>query len=122
MLINWDALPSGPGMRAGAERKAIAAERLSAVRVVTMANAHFDGRTHHHEHEQLFILLKGEARLQIGEETVTAKPGDMVFFPSGVRHGLIGVGPEGAEYYEIFAPARTDQLPGWIGPSIINYD
>ncbi|NQW11100.1 MAG: cupin domain-containing protein [Alphaproteobacteria bacterium] len=122
MLIDWDILPGAPGMRAGAERKAIAAERLSAVRVVTAPDAQFDGRTHHHEHEQLFILLKGEARLTVGGETITAKPGDMVFFPSGVSHGLAGVGPEGAEYYEIFAPARTDQLPGWIGPSIINYD
>jgi len=32
------------------------------------------------------------------------------------------VGSEGAVYYEIFAPARTDQLPGWVGKSILRFD
>lgn len=122
MLIDWDGIPAAPGMRAGAVRKAMCAERMSAVRVTTDASAKFDGRLHHHEHEQILIMLKGEIHLKVGEEEITARPGDMVFFPPGVWHGAVGVGPDGAEYYEIFSPARTDQLPGWVGPSILRYD
>lgn len=122
MLIDWNALPEMGGMRAGATRRAIAGEKISAVRVTTKPEAVFDGRLHHHEHEQLLVMLKGEAHLQVGDKKIVARPGDMIFFPSMVPHGLVGVGPEGSEYYEIFAPARTDQLPGWVGPSIIRYD
>ncbi len=51
-----------------------------------------------------------------------ANPGDLIFFPAGSRHAAIGVGPEGAVYYEIFAPARPDQLPGWVGSSVLRFD
>lgn len=122
MLIDWEKLPAEQNLRPGFMRRAIAAERISAVRVVADATTTFDGRLHHHEHEQLLVMLKGEMHLQVGEEKITAHPGDMVFFPPHVNHGAIGVGPAGAEYYEIFTPSRTDQLPGWIGPSIMQYD
>jgi len=122
MLIDWDKLPKVQALRVGATRAAICGQKLSAVRVVAEPSAAFDGRLHHHEHEQLLVMLKGEIHLRVGDKDVVARPGDMVFFPPGVNHGATGVGPQGAEYYEIFSPARTDQLPGWIGPSIMIYD
>ena len=39
-----------------------------------------------------------------------------------LRHAAVGVGKEGAVYYELFAPARPDQLPGWVGSSILRFD
>jgi quercetin dioxygenase-like cupin family protein len=121
MRIDWNGLPSAPGMRAGSERKAICGEKMSAVRVTTTADAKFDGRMHSHDNEQMLIMISGSVSLSIDGRVFEALPGDLVFFPPGSKHGAVAVGKEGAVYYELFAPARTDQLPGWVGPSILQY-
>ncbi|WP_211262145.1 cupin domain-containing protein [Nitriliruptor alkaliphilus] len=122
MRIDWHAIPGGPGMRQGSSRRAIAAERLSAVRVETTPDAVFDGKLHRHDNEQLLVMIDGSVHLQIDDEDLWVKAGDLVVFPPGSWHGAIGVGPDGAEYYEIFSPPRLDQLPGWVGPSALEFD
>lgn len=122
MLINWNKLPKVQGMRAGTSRSAICAEKISAVFVETAPDADFDGKTHWHDNEQLLVMVSGMIRLRIDDKEIEAHSGDMVFFPPGSSHAAVGVGSEGAVYYEIFAPARPDQLPGWIGPSILRFD
>jgi quercetin dioxygenase-like cupin family protein len=69
----------------------------------------------------MLVMISGRVTLRIEDNEFDAVPGDLVFFPPGKRHAAVGVGPEGAVYYELFAPARTDQLPGWIGRSILVY-
>ncbi|WP_296763458.1 cupin domain-containing protein [Sediminimonas sp.] len=122
MLIDWSKLPTVSGMRAGSARAGICGEKISAVRVETSPEAEFDGKTHWHDNEQLLIMVSGMVRLVIDEKKIEANEGDLVFFPAGSRHAAIGTGPEGCVYYEIFAPARPDQLPGWVGPSVLKYD
>lgn len=122
MLIDWTALPTVGGMRAGSDRQGICGDKISAVRVVTDAGAQFDGKTHWHENEQLLVMVEGMVKLTIDGREMEAHPGDLVFFPAGSRHAAIGVGPDGAVYYEIFAPARPDQLPGWVGSSVLRFD
>ena len=122
MIIDWYALPSIAGMRAGSTRAGICGEKISAVRVETASDAKFDGKTHWHNNEQLLIMVSGTVRLLIDGKEVEAGEGDLVFFPAGSRHAAIGTGPEGCVYYEIFAPARPDQLPGWVGPSVLRFD
>ena len=122
MRIDWNEIPFAPGMRAGSKRQGICGDKISAVRVVTAADAVFDGKTHWHDNEQLLVMISGLVRLVVDGREFEAHPGDLVFFPPGSRHAAIGVGPEGAVYYEMFAPARTDQLPGWVGKSILRFD
>lgn len=122
MLINWKDIAFAPGMRAGSERQGICGDKISAVRVVTTPDAVFDGKTHWHDNEQILVMLSGMVQLVVDGREFEARPGDLVFFPAGSRHAAIGVGPEGAVYYEIFAPARPDQLPGWVGKSILRFD
>jgi len=121
MKIEWAEFPVAKGMRAGSTRRAIAAEMMSAVRVETSADAQFDRKLHHHPHEQLLIMIDGAVELQVGDDTFWAFHGDLVFFPPGILHGAISVGNEGSLYYEIFSPPRLDQLPGFIGPSALEY-
>lgn len=122
MLIDWDRLPREAGMRAGSTRSAICGDKISAVKVSTEPDAMFDGRTHWHENEQLLIMVRGEVSLVIDEKQFECKAGDLVFFPAGSRHAAVAVGAEGCVYYEIFAPARPDQLPGWVGSSVLRFD
>ncbi|WP_266064871.1 cupin domain-containing protein [Brucella intermedia] len=122
MLIEWDNLPEVGGMRAGSKRRGICGDLMSAVRVVTDPGAQFDGKTHWHDNEQILVMVSGVVTLTIDGKVFDAQPGDLVFFPAGSRHAAIGVGPEGCVYYELFAPARPDQLPGYIGKSVLNFD
>jgi quercetin dioxygenase-like cupin family protein len=121
MRIDWAAIPVAAGMRPGSTRQAIAAERLSAVKVTTSRDANFDGRMHRHDNEQLLIMIAGRVRLTVDGSSFWAEPGDLVVFPPGSWHAAVEVGPEGAEYFEVFSPPRLDQLPGWVGPSALEF-
>jgi quercetin dioxygenase-like cupin family protein len=122
MKIDWSKLPRIAGMRSGSSRAAICGNLISAVRVETAADCEFDGRTHWHDNEQLLVMVSGEATVRIEGVDHVVAPGDLLFFPAGSRHAAVGVGPEGCTYYEIFAPARPDQLPGWVGKGVLRFD
>lgn len=51
-------------------------------------------RLHRHEYEEVFVLHQGAAVYQIGDTTLTAGAGDIVFVPAGVPHGFENVGEE----------------------------
>lgn len=122
MKIDWDTIPTVGGMRRGSDRKGVCGDLMSAVRVTTAPGTQFDGKTHWHDNEQMLIMVSGTCTLKIDDMIVECAPGDLVFFPPGSRHAAVGVGPEGCVYYELFAPARPDQLPGWIGRSVLRFD
>ncbi|HEX5934202.1 MAG TPA: cupin domain-containing protein [Pseudorhizobium sp.] len=122
MLIDWDNLPEVAGIRPGSGRKGICADKISAVRITTAPDVVFDGKTHWHDNEQILVMVSGMCRLTVDDNVFEAKAGDLVFFPAGSRHCAIGTGPEGCVYYEIFAPARPDQLPGWVGSPVLRFD
>jgi len=122
MQIDWEKIPEVAGMRAGSARKGICGDKISAVRVETASDAVFDGKTHWHDNEQILVMISGKCQLIVDDKEFDAVPGDLVFFPAGSRHAAIGVGPEGCVYYELFAPARPDQLPGWVGNSVLRFD
>ena len=112
MKIDWTSLPETEGMRKGATRKAVSADKLSAVLVETSPDADFDGKLHWHENEQMLVMLKGEATLKVDDEIICAEKGDMVFFPSGSKHGLIGCGSEGLYILQNFLPTQSRLFAG----------
>ncbi len=122
MKIDWDKLPTSGGMRSGSTRKAICGDKMSAVLVTTTPDAVFDRKTHWHDNEQMLIMISGLVTLVVDDKEFDVHPGEAVFFPAGSRHAAVGVGPEGAVYYELFSPGRTDQLPGWLGSTILRFD
>lgn len=119
MRIDFTSIPVAPGMRPGSTRQAIAGSMVSAVRVVTAKDAIFDGSLHRHVNEQVVIVVSGSVTIACDDERYVLEAGEMAFFPSGSKHGAVGIGSEGAVYYEVFAPARLDQLPGYLGPSAL---
>jgi quercetin dioxygenase-like cupin family protein len=122
MRVDWDTIPVLGGMRPGATRQGIAGPLMSAVRVVTAPGASFaDSALHTHDHEQYLVMVAGALQIECAGEQYWVGPGDLAVFAPGTVHGAIGVGAEGAEYFEIFSPARYDQLPGYVGPSPLSY-
>jgi quercetin dioxygenase-like cupin family protein len=121
MIIDWDAVSESPGMRAGAARRSVAGERSSVTHIITAPTAEFDGRAHRHEHEQWLVMLEGELELLDDGDRYWVGPGDVVIFRRNTLHGAVGVGEAGARYLEIFAPARVDQLPGYVGRAVLEW-
>ena len=122
MKIDWSKLPDVLGHREGCSRKAVCGEKMSAVRVKTAPGAEIMHQPHWHENEQFIVVIQGSMTVTAEGQERICEAGDMVFFPPGSLHGVIAVGDEGAEYYEIFAPARKDHLPGWIGETNIRFE
>lgn len=121
MLIDWSRIPAADGVRPGLTRKTVCGEKMSAMKVVVAGDTHFDGKLHHHPHEQMLVMLSGGLSVQIDDTLIHAEAGDLVFFPSDSRHAVIGAAAQGACYYEVSAPARIDQLPGWVAASALRY-
>ena len=93
----------------GIERQMIWGERLMVCRlrfapqVVTAV--------HSHPHEQITLVERGRALFTIGDEQRVASAGDVLHFPSGIRHGATMLDDE-VVLLDIFTPLRDDFLPG----------
>jgi quercetin dioxygenase-like cupin family protein len=64
-------------------------------------------REHHHEHEQLGMVIRGTMTFRIGDETRELGRGETWTIPSNVPHEATA-GPEGAVVIDVFAPVRED--------------
>jgi len=62
---------------------------------------------HHHEHEQLGMVIRGTITFRIGDETRELGPGETWTIPSNVPHEATA-GPEGTVLIDVFAPVRED--------------
>lgn len=60
-----------------------------------------DRYMHTHEAEEAVFVLEGKVRYKIGEEAVTAGPGETLFFPAGVEHGPLEFLADRLEYLVI---------------------
>jgi mannose-6-phosphate isomerase-like protein (cupin superfamily) len=70
----------------------------------------------HHEQEEVYVILRGSARLKLDDEIVELGAWDAVRIPPGVWRGLEG-GPEGAELLAFGAPNTenrdAEMRQGW---------
>lgn len=53
----------------------------------------------HFDQDELFYIIDGEYRFQIGDETLLAKPGDTLFCPRNVPHTWIQLSDKGKLVY-----------------------
>ena len=92
----------------GIERQMIWGDRLMVCRlrfapgVVTAV--------HSHPHEQITIVERGTVVFTIDGRQRAATAGDVLHFPSGVRHGAT-MRDEEVVLIDIFSPIREDFLP-----------
>lgn len=82
----------------------------------------------HHGEDEIFHVLSGEIRFEVGGRTVIGRAGDVICAPKGVPHGYRVVSPEGARYMTVTLggfeamvrsasrPAAADGLPPMVEP------
>jgi (S)-ureidoglycine aminohydrolase len=54
---------------------------------------------HNHIQEEIILLSKGKAQMQVGSKFYPFAPGDLVFLNTGVLHALKNTGSEPCEYF-----------------------
>ena len=62
---------------------------------------------HTHPHEQMGMLLEGEAEFTIGGETKLVKPGEAYLVPSNVKHKVVTF-DKPVLALDIFSPPREE--------------
>ena len=92
----------------GIERQMIWGERLMVCRL--RLAPHVVTAVHSHPHEQITIVEKGRVRFVVDGHERIATGGDVLHFPSGIRHGATMLDDE-VVLIDIFTPLREDFLP-----------
>jgi quercetin dioxygenase-like cupin family protein len=64
---------------------------------------------HHHDEQQIAIVLSGELEFTVGGETRVMHAGDCVVIPPNVEHGGFA-GPQGCQALDVFTPPRAGIL------------
>jgi len=100
-LSEVDVLAIWPGVVA----RAVEGDRLTLAVVDLEPDA--DVEEHHHENEQLGLVVKGEMHFTIGGAKRTLHAGEAYVIPSNVPHSA-QAGSAGATVIDVFAPVRAD--------------
>jgi mannose-6-phosphate isomerase-like protein (cupin superfamily) len=64
---------------------------------------------HHHDFAEAFYVLDGELTFQLGNDLVTAGPGELIFAPGGAHHTFANLGNAPATYMLICTPAGFER-------------
>jgi quercetin dioxygenase-like cupin family protein len=64
----------------------------------------------HTREDETFYVLEGEIEFLLGEELVTAGPGDFVNIPRGLVHRFLNAGTETARLILTFTPAGIEKF------------
>ena len=75
----------------------------------------------HPDAEQAILVVDGSMEWLIGGEVVQLEAGSVAVVPRGVEHCGHTTGAS-ARFYEVFAPARIENLVGFLGRSLLPPD
>jgi mannose-6-phosphate isomerase-like protein (cupin superfamily) len=59
----------------------------------------------HPEAEESYYILNGEARIKVGDEESTIRPGQIVLISSGMPHKISNIGDDNLEFLATCVPA-----------------
>ncbi len=92
-------------IRAGMKARVLNGERATLAVIDIEPNG--VAEEHHHENEQLGLIVAGVLTLRIAGETRDLHPGDTYAIPANVPHDA-KAGPSGATVVDVFIPVRAD--------------
>ena len=104
--LDWSAIPV-ESVADGITRQMVTGDRLMVCRLTLAART--VTMVHSHVHEQITIVERGRADFFVEGQKRTAKPGDVLVFPSGIQHGATMLDEE-VVLIDIFSPPREDFL------------
>jgi quercetin dioxygenase-like cupin family protein len=78
-----------------------------------------EAHRHHHEREyQAMYVLKGEARVSLGDAApVDCGPGTVVRIPPGLDHHVVNMGDEPLELMLVYSPPLAPRDDTEVGPA-----
>lgn len=96
------------------EIRELLSSRNSCIRNQSLAEARVfpGGRTILHAHpktEEIYYILQGTGRMQVGNETSTVGPGDAIAIPPGSPHTIQNTGEETLVFLCCCAPEYTHE-------------
>jgi unsaturated pyranuronate lyase len=100
----WNGVPA-ERIGNGIDRQMIVGEKLMMCRLTLQPNV--DTPVHSHPHEQMTIIERGRVRFTIDDAAHIAVAGDVLHFPSNVRHGATMLDEE-VVLIDIFTPIREE--------------
>jgi quercetin dioxygenase-like cupin family protein len=92
-------------IRAGMKARVVNGERAALAVIDIEPNG--VAEEHHHENEQLGLVISGVMTMRIAGDARELHPGDTYSIPSNVPHDA-KAGPEGATVIDVFIPVRAD--------------
>jgi len=102
-------------MQARFARSALEGETLG-LSLITLAPGFRPPFGHKHEsQEEVYLVLRGSARIKVGDEVVEVSEGDAIRFDKDTMRAVEG-GPDGVEYVAFGAgedPRDAEVVPGW---------
>jgi quercetin dioxygenase-like cupin family protein len=104
--MNWDSIPI-ERVSEGIKRQTVTGERLMMCRL--QMSPHTVTPVHSHPHEQMTIIERGRVRFDVDGAERIASAGDILHFPSNMRHGATML-DEPVVLIDIFTPIREDFL------------
>ncbi|HTP96872.1 MAG TPA: cupin domain-containing protein [Burkholderiales bacterium] len=98
-LARLERIAAGPGYST-AEGPVIEGERMQ-VGLISMPRG-TGSQPHSHPNEQWIYLLKGNARVVIGDQPETlARPGTLIYVPAGVVHSFVATPDEDVQFFTV---------------------
>lgn len=64
--------------------------------------------------EESFYILKGSARIEVGDESQDLRPGQIVLIPAPQPHKIYNVGAERLEFLAVCVPAWEPSNTVWL--------
>lgn len=116
---NIDAVPAFT-TKDGSEIRELLAHRNSCVVNQSLAEARLPPglatTPHHHPRtEEIYYILEGRGRMQVGDEVRTVGPGDAIAIPPGVLHQITNTGERLLKFLCCCAPAYEHEDTVLVG-------
>ena len=106
--VDWASVPT-ERVNQGIERQMVYGERVMVCKL--RIAAHTVTPVHSHPHEQITLVEQGPVEFFIDGQSRIVNTGDVLHFPSNIRHGATMLDRE-VVLIDIFSPIREDFLPG----------
>lgn len=105
--VDWASVPT-ERVAEGIARQMVYGDRVMVCRL--RIAPHTVTPVHSHPHEQVTLVEQGPVEFTIDDQKRVANTGDVLHFPSNIRHGATMLDGE-VVLIDIFSPIREDFLP-----------